>query len=73
MIANRGATHGEEADAAFAGLREHFDEPQIVEMGFAIATLAGMNLFNNMFGIEPEDQPMVSRTGLDLPTPFAAE
>ena len=34
-------------------------------MGFAITTLIGMNLFNNVFHIEPESTPMVSYTGVD--------
>ena len=54
----------DEADARFDAMREHFDEPALVEIGFAVATLAGMNLFNNMFGIEPEPEPMVSNTGV---------
>ncbi|MBT6276316.1 MAG: hypothetical protein HOI95_19555 [Chromatiales bacterium] len=53
------------ADDAFAGMRPFFDEPQLVEIGLAVATLHGMNLFNNMFGIEPEGHPMESFTGVD--------
>ncbi len=48
----------------FEEMREFFDNAQIVEIGFAIATLHGMNIFNNMFDIEPEDHVMVSMTGM---------
>lgn len=57
----------EHADELFAQMREFFDEAQLVEIGFAITTLHGMNQFNNFFGIEPEDQLMVSYTGVDVP------
>ncbi|NKC11893.1 MAG: hypothetical protein GKR94_06735 [Gammaproteobacteria bacterium] len=55
----------DQADGAFARMREFFNEAQMVEIGFAVATLHGMNLFNNMFGIEPENRPMESFTGVD--------
>ena len=61
MITNDTAASAER----FEEMRAFFDEPQIVEIGFAIATLAGMNLFNNMFDIEPEPEQMVSYTGLE--------
>jgi len=48
----------------FAEMRQFFDEAAIVEIGMAVATLHGMNIFNNMFGIEREDHQMVSQTGL---------
>ena len=57
--------------ALFDEMREFFDDAQIVKIGFAIATLHGMNIFNNMFDIEPEDHVMVSMTG--MPTNEAAE
>ncbi len=57
----------ENADALFAEMRRFFDDAQLVEIGFVVTTLHGMNQFNNMFGIEPEDQPMVSYTGIDRP------
>jgi alkylhydroperoxidase family enzyme len=53
-----------QADALFAEMRKFYDDAQLVEIGFAITTLHGMNLFNNMFGIEPEDHPMESETGM---------
>lgn len=53
-----------DAEALFAEMREFFDEAAIVEIGLTVATLHGMNIFNNMFGIEPEDHQMVSHTGL---------
>ena len=61
----------ENADALFAEMREFFDDVQLVEIGFTVATLHGMNIFNNMFGIEPEDHAMESLTG--MPTQDAAE
>ena len=73
LINSRGNANAEECEAAFAQMRDHFDEPQLVELGLAIATLTGMNLFNNMFGIETEGQPMVSNTGLDPSASAAAE
>ena len=60
-----------EAESLFAEMRQFFDEAAIVEIGMAVATLHGMNIFNNMFGIEPEDHQMVSRTG--MPEQAAAE
>lgn len=69
-----GAMSRNEADnaaALFQDMREFFDDAQIVEIGFAVATLHGMNIFNNMFDIEPEDHVMVSMTG--MPTEEAAE
>ncbi|MDD9904542.1 MAG: hypothetical protein OXT06_13305 [Rhodospirillaceae bacterium] len=57
----------ENADALFAEMRRFFNDAQLVEIGFVVTTLHGMNQFNNMFGIEPEDQPMVSYTGTDRP------
>ena len=57
----------ENADALFAEMRRFFDDAQLVEIGFVVTTLHGMNQFNNMFGIEPEDQPMISYTGTDRP------
>ena len=60
-----------EAESLFAEMRQFFDEDAIVEIGMAVATLHGMNIFNNMFGIEPEDHQMVSRTG--MPEQAAAE
>ena len=53
-----------QAEARVAELKQHFDEAQIVEIAFAVTTLHGMNMFNNMFHIEPEDAPMVSYTGV---------
>ena len=53
-----------QSEQLVAELKKHFDEAQIVEMAFAITTLHGMNQFNNMFHIEPEDTPMVSYTGV---------
>ena len=61
----------ENADALFAEMREFFDDAQLVEIGFTVATLHGMNIFNNMFGIEPEDHAMESLTG--MPKQDAAE
>ncbi|MEM7250684.1 MAG: hypothetical protein AAF493_04640 [Pseudomonadota bacterium] len=57
----------EVADGLFDEMREFFDDAQLVEIGFAVTTLHGMNQFNNFFGIEPEDEPMVSYTGMDAP------
>tara|TARA_B100000676_G_scaffold312886_1_gene389570 strand:+ start:5757 stop:6050 length:294 start_codon:yes stop_codon:yes gene_type:complete len=51
------------ANALFEEMREFFDDAQLVEIGFTIATLHGMNIFNNMFGIEPESHAMESLTG----------
>ena len=45
-------------------MRRYFDDAQLVEIGFVVTTLHGMNQFNNMFGIEPEDGPMESLTGM---------
>ena len=59
------------AEGLFAEMRVFFDDAQIVEIGFAVATLHGMNIFNNMFDIEPENQVMVSMTG--MPEEQAAE
>ena len=59
------------AEALFAEMRVFFDDAQIVEIGFAVATLHGMNIFNNMFDIDPEDHVMVSMTG--MPEEQAAE
>ena len=59
------------SEALFAAMREFFDYAQLVEIGFAIATLHGMNIFNNMFGIEPESHAMESLTG--MPVQDAAE
>ena len=55
----------DKAETLVEDLRQFFDEAAIVEMGFAITTLIGMNLFNNVFHIEPESTPMVSYTGVD--------
>ena len=52
MINSRGNANEAACDEAFTEMREFFDEPQMVEIGLAVATLTGMNLFNNMFGIE---------------------
>ena len=73
MINSRGNANAEQCEAAFSDMRTHFDEPQLVELGLAIATLTGMNLFNNMFGIETEGHPMVSNTGLNSAASVAAE
>ena len=54
----------DDAEALFAEMRRFFDDAQLVEIGFVVTTLHGMNQFNNMFGIEPEDRPMESLTGL---------
>ena len=59
--------HTDSADALFAEMRRFFDNAQLVEIGFVVTTLHGMNQFNNMFGIEPENQPMISYTGIDRP------
>ena len=67
MLRFAGAMSQNETDAAeglFAEMRVFFDDAQIVEIGFAVATLHGMNIFNNMFDIEPENQVMVSMTGM---------
>ena len=61
MAANEGA----EADELFERVRGHFDDGQIVELAFFVATLHGLNLFNNMLDIQPEDRPMFSQTALD--------
>ena len=53
-----------EADAVFAEAREYFDEAQIVELGLTVATFLGLNLFNNIFGIEPEAEVIENRTGM---------
>ena len=53
-----------EADAVFADVREYFDEAQIVELGLTISTFLGLNLFNNVFGIEPEAEVIENRTGM---------
>ena len=53
-----------QAESRVDELKAHFDEAQIVEIAFAITTLHGMNMFNNMFHIEPEETPMVSYTGV---------
>lgn len=37
------------SDEEFARLREHFDDAQIAELGFAIATIAAWNLLNVSF------------------------
>ncbi|MEM7403790.1 MAG: hypothetical protein AAF458_00795 [Pseudomonadota bacterium] len=58
------ANDGGDTAPYFDAMREFFDEPAIVEIGFAVATLHGMNIFNNMFGIEPEPEQMVSMTGV---------
>jgi alkylhydroperoxidase family enzyme len=60
------ANKGNESEALVARTREFFDEAQLVELSFFVATLHGLNLFNNMLGIEPEDQPMVSMTAVDI-------
>lgn len=73
MIDSRGNANSAECDAAFEQMKPFFDEAQLVELGLAIATLTGMNLFNNMFGIETEGRPMVSQTGLNDATDAAAE
>jgi len=73
MINSRGNANSADCDAAFEGMTPFFDEAQLVELGLAIATLTGMNLFNNMFGIETEGHPMVSHTGMDETTNAAAE
>ena len=52
-----------DAPELFAEMRRYFDDAQLVEIGFVV-TLHGMNQFNNMFGIEPEDGPMESLTGM---------
>jgi alkylhydroperoxidase family enzyme len=54
----------DDAPELFAEMRRFFDDAQLVEIGFVVTTLHGMNQFNNMFGIEPEDQPMESLTGM---------
>ena len=51
------------AKELFIGMRKYFDDAQIVEIGFAIATLHGMNIFNNMFGIELDENIIISMTG----------
>ena len=56
-----------QADVLFEEMRQFFDDAQLVEIGFAITTLHGMNQFNNFFGIEPEPHPMTSYTGVDTP------
>lgn len=53
-----------EADAVFAEVREYFDEAQIVELGLTLATFLGLNLFNNIFGIEPETEVIENQTGM---------
>jgi alkylhydroperoxidase family enzyme len=60
MVAN----DDQEADEIFAELRRYFDEPQIVELGLTVMILHGINAFNNIFGIEPEAEIMVTQTGL---------
>ena len=57
-------TDNAQAESRVDELKAHFDEAQIVEIAFAITTLHGMNMFNNMFHIEPEETPMVSYTGV---------
>ncbi len=52
------------ADGVFAEVREYFDEAQIVELGLTISTFLGLNLFNNVFGIEPEAEIIENRTGM---------
>jgi alkylhydroperoxidase family enzyme len=54
----------QEADEIFPELRRYFDEPQIVELGLTVMILHGINAFNNIFGIEPEAEIIVSQTGL---------
>jgi alkylhydroperoxidase family enzyme len=54
----------QEADEIFAELRRYFDEPQIVELGLTVMILHGINAFNNIFGIEPEAEVIVTQTGL---------
>ena len=53
-----------EADAVFADLQQYFDEAQIVELGLTISTFLGLNLFNNVFGIEPEADVIENHTGM---------
>ena len=45
----------ERAEELVANLRPHFDDAQIVEITFAVAIQHGLNLFNNMLDIEPEE------------------
>jgi uncharacterized peroxidase-related enzyme len=40
-------------DAAFAALREHFDEGEIVEIAAVVGLFAYFNRFNNALGLEP--------------------
>lgn len=43
----------EVTDAVFEGLKEHFDEAEILELGAMIGLFHYTNRFNNAFGIEP--------------------
>lgn len=38
--------HRDDTDAAYAELREHFNETEVAEMGYAISVIKGWNLLN---------------------------
>jgi uncharacterized peroxidase-related enzyme len=64
-------------DARFVALREHFDEPQIVELTLRIALCGFFNRFNDALGIGMEEgvlEDMLSKGGRveDLPAEAAA-
>jgi AhpD family alkylhydroperoxidase len=44
-----GLPYSDPSDEAFARLRQHFNEEQIAELGFAIATITAWNLLNVSF------------------------
>ena len=52
------------ADAVFEEVRRYFDDAQIVELGLTLSTFLGLNLFNNIFGIEPEAEVIENATGM---------
>ena len=55
---------GPARDDALAGLREHFDDAQVVELTYAIGTFIGYSKQIITLGLEPEGLPVIV-----IPTP----
>ena len=56
----------DKAETLVEDLRQFFDEAAIVEMGFAITTLIGMNLFNNVFQILVDTDLKIENWGISV-------